>query len=116
MTLTTTSTMRAPIFEGMTQAETVTLSARTATDMKSTPLRADDVAKHETTTSSWDGTTMSDLDSETLPPLHFSYRSIYIFLYIGFLVFCNVVIPVLLYYLLGEGSSQFPHSLSERLA
>lgn len=68
-----------------------------------TPLQMDDVAKHETTPSSTRTISFDEVNSETLPPLHFSFKWSSVSLYVAFLVFFNVVIPVLLYYLLQEG-------------
>ncbi|KAF9463463.1 hypothetical protein BDZ94DRAFT_612764 [Collybia nuda] len=86
----------------MSQAETLESARTTADREKTTPLRADFGAKYETTPSSTRTTMSDDVDNEILPPLHFSFRWTSILLYFAFLVFFNVVIPVLLYYLLRQ--------------
>ncbi|KAF5373957.1 hypothetical protein D9758_000711 [Tetrapyrgos nigripes] len=43
---------------------------------------------------------MANSKSLALPDLHFTYRWSYISLYVAFLIFCNVFIPCLLFYLL----------------
>jgi len=50
-------------------------------------------------------------DVLTLPDLHFSYNKIYVAAYISFLIFCNVLIPCLLYYLLQTFTSINTQSL-----
>lgn len=42
----------------------------------------------------------SDVDTDSLPRLHFAFNWIYLFLYIAFLLILNVLLPCLLFYLL----------------
>jgi len=71
--------------------------------------QADDTAKQHTTTTSATSTNgtiaNTDIDSETLPALHFSFKWRPIIIYISFLLICNVLIPCLLFYLLQNFTS-----------